>query len=279
MSRIDRSFVRSRRGTSALRIRTVVGIVLGVAALTGCDPSGASTTPAKGPSQASSATDTAPTAATPATPAAAPGPTATSLSFSYHALGKHEYIDQTLSIDNDGQASAAPTLTITAVDGSGNDLPDVQVTTAYGSDRGSLVIQPGGGYDVLAFHGADAQRVANVRVTVKELAAADLPADASAVEAEPADSAGQQLTKFDAFDQVIVKNPNNAAVSVRIVYLVYNQTPAGTPQQAIEVVPIGGLITVPPAGTVSVAVSGDARTAVQKYSGGPAVSVKAYFSR
>ncbi|MGC0319211.1 hypothetical protein [Kitasatospora acidiphila] len=256
-----------------------MGIFLGVAALAGCDPSGASTTPAKGPSISGSVTtNAAPTASTPAADTPAAAPAATSLSFSYHALGKQEYIDQTLSINNDGQTSVVPTLTITAVDGSGKDLPDVQVTTAYGSDRGSLVIQPGGGYDVLAFHGADAKQVATVKVTVKELAAADLPASASAVEAKPADAAGQPLTKFDAFDQVILKNPNNTAVSVRIVYLVYDQPPAGTPQQAIEVVPIGGLITVPPAGTTSVAVSGDAKTAVQKYSGGPAVSVKTYFS-
>ncbi|MEU6238103.1 hypothetical protein [Kitasatospora sp. NPDC047058] len=280
MPEVDQSFARNRQATSTLRVRTVVGIVLGVAALVGCDPSGAATTPAEGPSiPGSVAANTAPTASTPVTPTPAAGPAATSLSFSYHALGKQEYIDQTLSIGNDGQASVVPTLTITAVDGSGRELPDVQVTTAYGSDRGSLVIQPGGGYDVLAFHGADAKNVADVKVTVKELAAADLPESASGVEAQPADAAGKPLTKFDPFDQVILKNPNSTAVSVRIVYLVYDQPSAGTPQQAIEAVPIGGLITVPPAGTTPVAVSGDAKSAVRKYSGGPAVSVKTYFSR
>ncbi|MFF2073451.1 hypothetical protein ACFVXG_01695 [Kitasatospora sp. NPDC058162] len=257
-----------------------MGIVLGVAALAGCDPSGTSATPRQGPSiSGSPTTDAAPTASTSAAPAPATSPAATSLSFSYYALGKQEFIDQTLSIGNDGRTSVVPTLTITAVDGSGKDLPDVQVSTAYGSDRGGLVIQPGGGYDVLAFHGADAGRVANVKVAVKELAAADLPASAAAVEADPADASGQPLTKFDAFDQVILKNPNSTAVSVRIVYLVYDQPAAGTPQQVVEAVPIGGLITVPAAGTTSVAVSGDARTAVQKYSGGPAVSLKTYFSR
>ncbi|MFD8705186.1 hypothetical protein ACFV1W_21665 [Kitasatospora sp. NPDC059648] len=257
-----------------------MGIVLGVAALAGCDPSGASTTPAKGPSISGGATaNTAPTVSTPATHTPATGPAAASLSFRYHALGKQEYIDQTLAINNNGQTSVVPTLTITAVDSSGKDLPDVQVTTAYGSDRGSLVVQPGGGYDVLAFHGADARQVADVKVSVKVTAAADLLASASPVEAQPADSTGQPLTKFDAFDQVILKNPNKTAVSVRVVYLVYDQPPPGASQQAIEVVPIGELTTVPAAGTASVTVLGDARAAVQKYSGGPAVSVKTYFSR
>ncbi|WP_030299767.1 hypothetical protein [Streptomyces katrae] len=50
-------------------------------------------------------------------------------------------------------------------------------------------------------------------------------------------------------------------------------------QQVVEVVPIGGLTTVPAGATSSVTVSGDAKAAVQKFSGGPAVSVKAYFSR
>ncbi|MFC8448709.1 hypothetical protein [Kitasatospora sp. NPDC057223] len=190
-----------------------------------------------------------------------------------------EYIDQTLLVDNDGDTSVVPTLVITAVDGAGKDLPDVQVTTAYGSDRGDLVIQPGGGYDVLTFHGTDAGLAADVRVTVKDLVPTDFSVSAAAVEAKPADAAGRPLTKFDAFDQVILKNPNDTAVAVRVVYLVYDQPSAGASQQAIEVVPIGGLTTVPAGGTTSVAVSGDARAAVQKYSDGPAVSVKTCFSR
>ncbi|WP_328622604.1 hypothetical protein [Streptomyces sp. NBC_00354] len=201
------------------------------------------------------------------------------MSFGYHALGKREFIDQTLSINNTGRTSVVPTLAITAVDSTGKDLPDVRVTTAYGSDRGSLVVQHGGGYDILAFSGADAGQVADVRVTVKELVPADLPADSSAVEAKPADPAGQPLSKFDAFDQVVLKNPNNTAVSVRVVYLVYDQPKSGSPQQAVEVVPIGGLTTIPAGGTSSVTVSGDAKAAVQRFSGGPAVSVKTYFSR
>ncbi|MGW4898365.1 hypothetical protein ACWEQL_39920 [Kitasatospora sp. NPDC004240] len=201
------------------------------------------------------------------------------LSFGYHALGKQEYIDQTLSINNDGLTSVVPTLAITAVDSAGKDLPDVRVTTAYGSDRGSLIVQPRGGYDVLAFSGTGAGQVADVRVTVKELVPADLPAKVSGIEAGPADAAGQPMSKFDAFDQVILKNPNNTAVSVRVVYLVYDQPKPGSPQQAIEVVPIGGLTTIPAGGTSSVTVTGDAKAAVQKFSGGPAVSVKTYFSR
>lgn len=221
-----------------------------------------------------------------AAPAAAPvaaspaaRPSAAALSFDYHALGKLEYIDQTLLIGNDGGASVIPTLAITAVDGAGKDLPGVRVTTAYGSDRGSLVVEPGGSYDVLAFSGTGVGEVADVRVAVKELAPADLPSGVSPVDVKPADASGRPLSKFAAFEQVVLTNPNDTAVSVRVVYLVYDQPKPGSPQQAVEVVPIGGLTTIPAGGTSSVAVSGEARAAVQKYAGGAAVSVKAYFSR
>ncbi|MET9960077.1 hypothetical protein ABZ128_13650 [Streptomyces sp. NPDC006326] len=272
MPSIDRSFVRHWRRA------TVAGIVLSVVALAGCSPSGASTGPAGAASPPANATSQA-AASTPLATGPAASSTVTPLSFSYHALGKQEYIDQTLSIHNDGRTSVVPTLAITAVDNTGKDLPDVRVTTAYGSDRGSLVVQPRGGYDVLAFSGADASQVADVKVTVKELVPSDFPADVSDVKAQPADAAGQPMSKFDAFDQVILKNPNNTAVPVRIVYLVYDQPKPGLSQQATEVVPIGGLTTVPAGGTASVTVSGDAKAAVEKFSGGPAVSVKAYFSR
>lgn len=112
MPSIDRSFVRRWWGA------TVAGIVLSVVALAGCSLSGASARA-----------------------------TIASLSFSYQAFGKTGYIDQTLSINNDGRMSVVPTLVITALDNAGRDLPDVRVTTAFGSDQGSLVVQPGGGVD------------------------------------------------------------------------------------------------------------------------------------
>jgi hypothetical protein len=65
---------------------------------------------------------------------------------------------------------------------------------------------------------------------------------------------------------------------VRVAYLVYDQPAEGETQQAISVTPIGGLVRVPADGTAVVEVTGDAAQAVARYSGGPAVSVKAYNS-
>jgi len=116
-------------------------------------------------------------------------------------------------------------------------------------------------------------------VTVKNLDPIAMPAGVLPVEVTPADASGRPMSKFDAFEQVVLKNPNNTAVSIRVVYLVYDHPKPGVPQQAVEVVPIGGLTVIAAGGTSSVPVSGDARAAVQEFAGGPAVSVKAYFSR
>ncbi|MGW6916910.1 hypothetical protein ACWGB8_24245 [Kitasatospora sp. NPDC054939] len=271
MPSIARSSVRHRQAAA------VAGAALALAAIAGCGPNSARSS---GAADAASPPPPATGAAAPSAAATGPAsPAPAALSFGYQAHGESEYIDQTLSIRNDGPTSVAPTLVITAVDGAGKDLPDVRVTTAYGSDRGGLVVQPGDGYDVLAFSGAGADRVKDVRVTVKEAAPEQLPADASAVRATPADAAGRPMSKFDAFHQVVLTNPNTAPVSVRIVYLVYDAPKPGASQQVAEAVAIGGLTTVPAGSTASVTVSGDAAAAVQKYAGGPAVSVKAYFSR
>jgi hypothetical protein len=74
-------------------------------------------------------------------------------------------------------------------------------------------------------------------------------------------------------------NPNAVPVSVRVVYIVYNQPASGTAQQAVAVTPVGTLTSIPANGTVTIPVSGAAKAAVDKYSNGPAVSIKAYFSQ
>lgn len=177
--------------------------------------------------------------------------------------------------------SVVPTLAITPVDSSGRPVAGVSVSTAYGSDRGTLVVGPGrdGAYDVLAFSGPDRARVAGVAVSVTRVLPATAPAGADYVTARAADQGGGSISKFDRFRQVVLQNPNGAAVSVRTVYIVYDQPRDGTSQQAVAVVPIGGLTTVPAHGSVTVPVTGAAQEAVAKYSGGPAVSIKTYFSQ
>ena len=93
----------------------------------------------------------APTTATPTTIAATqpaqaptPEPSAGDLTFSYKGFpAKNDYIDQVLHITNSFDQSVVPVLAFTALDAHGRVLPQVKVTTAYGSDRGNLVVPYG----------------------------------------------------------------------------------------------------------------------------------------
>jgi len=190
-------------------------------------------------------------------------------------------LSQTIVIANKGASSVVPTLAITPLDGAGHPLTGVSVTTVFGSDHGALVVAPGrnGGYDVLVFSGPDRAKVADVAVAVTGTVRATEQSQGAYVTVQTADRNGGPLSKFDRFEQVVLHNPNSAAVSVRTVYIVYDQPSGGASQQAVAVVPVGGLTTVAAGGSVTVPVTGAAQEAVARYSGGPAVSVKTYFSQ
>jgi hypothetical protein len=265
------------------RFRTTAGLALGAALLVGC-----ASTPAPSTEAPVQAAGPSPTTAHPSPTTAHPSPTTTSrtpaaadLSFHYHAKGAQEYIDQTLLVVNEGPDSVVPTLAITPLDSAGNALSGVSVSTAFGSDHGMLVVAPGeaGSYDILAFSGPDKAKVAAVNVVVTKVLRATAPAGAEGVTVQAADQDGKSISKFDRFQQVVLKNPNAAAVSARAVYIVYDQPADGASQQAVAVVPIGDLTVIPGNGTVTLPVTGAAQDAVAKYSGRAAVSLKAYFSQ
>lgn len=242
-----------------------VAVVVGGALLGGCGPAGIVR---PGAGQAAGGSASAP----------APGPDV--LSFTYHpSFPQKETIDQQLEIKNSFRHSVVPTLSFTALDKRHQVLPQVKVSTVFGSDRGTLVVHYGGGNDILRFSGPGDHQVADVRVTVKSVALARIPSGIHPVEAQALDSNGHAVSKFSRFSAVQLTNQDAFPVSVRVAYLVYDQLPQGQTQQAVTVTEIGGLINVPTKGTAVVNVTGDAASAVARYSNGPAVSIKPYFSQ
>jgi hypothetical protein len=201
------------------------------------------------------------------------------LTFTYHRHSGDDYIDQQLFIKNAYRDSVVPVLAFTELDRQGHRLPGVQVRTVYGSDSGRLVVPYGWGLDILRFSGPGEHQVYDVRVTVTHLVTARVRANIHPVTTQPLNAAGQAVSKFSRFTAVRVTNTDAFAVSVRVAYLVYDQPAGDVTQQAISVTPIGGLVRVPAHGTAVVKVTGDAAHAVARYSGGPAVSVKAYNSQ
>src|SRR5215213_446057 len=98
------------------------------------------------------------------------------MSFKYTAFGGDEHFDQVLEVTNDGLTAVVPHLEITPLDATGQPLPDVTVTTAFGTDRGKRVIPSSfTDYDVLKFEGPDASDVEDVRVRISEIEQVSYP--------------------------------------------------------------------------------------------------------
>ncbi|MFF3257385.1 hypothetical protein ACFYWP_41910 [Actinacidiphila glaucinigra] len=189
-------------------------------------------------------------------------------------------MNQTLQIGNVGASSLVPVLSFKAVDKNDHVLPQVKVSTVYGSDRGTMVVPYGGAYDILRFSGPGEHDVADVRVTVQTTTTAEIEAGPHEVKTQALDSHGREITRFERFSAVRLTNEDDFPVAVRIAYILWDQPPKGVTQQAVEVTPIGGLTRVPAHGTAVVRVTGkEATAAVARNSNGPAVSIKAYNSQ
>lgn len=172
-----------------------------------------------------------------------PGPAVISpsaLSFHYQASGGEDVMNQTLTITNSSGSAVVPVLRFTPLDSSGQPIGETDVTTAYGSDRGQLVVGSSG-LDVLAFGGAGASAVADVRVDVVSVTAAKRIPVTRGVTTSFLDGAGDSVDKFSQFTDVVLANPNDADATLRIVYIVWDQpTDPKETQQAVSVTPIGG---------------------------------------
>ncbi|MFD9483667.1 hypothetical protein ACFWBX_06605 [Streptomyces sp. NPDC059991] len=210
------------------------------------------------------------------------GPTSSDLSFSYTGISSgDETINQTLAIHNTYRQSVVTLLSFTALDRAHHPMPKVKVTTVYGSDRGALVSPYGYGLDILRFSGPGEHEVADVRVRVDKVVAADrrVVAGREPVTTQALDDAGREISRFERFSKVRLTNPNAWPVYVRVSYIVYDQPPEGQSQQAVSVTPIGSLTRIPSHSTTTIEVTGAAATAVAHNSRGPAVSIKAYYSQ
>ncbi|MGW4295650.1 hypothetical protein ACWEH1_21725 [Micromonospora chersina] len=189
------------------------------------------------------------------------------------------YMNQLLTIYNDGTRLLAPTLEFTALDAARNPLPAVRVSTVYGSDRGSLVVPPGGGVDVLVFSGEGALSAEDVTVSVRTAEVVDAPVVGVEPVVTPMDDSGRALDRNSRFTAVSLRNDDSEPMSVRLVYIVWTEPEGDERQQAEQVVPVGDLIVLPPKQNTLVPVTGAARTAVEGAAGRVPASIKAYLSR
>lgn len=156
------------------------------------------------------------------------------LSFEYRTDGPDaDFAGQTLVIQNRERLAVAPRLAFTAQDAGGRDLPGVTVRTAFGTDRGLVVVPARGTFlEALAFDGPDAGAARRVQITVRGSRYVEGPEiAASTTKATPIDRAGRPLMFGEPFDRVRVApaTPGHA----RLVCVVWEPRPAGRGQRLV----------------------------------------------
>ncbi|MWA04952.1 hypothetical protein F8568_032225 [Actinomadura sp. LD22] len=196
------------------------------------------------------------------------------LAFEYKRISAPGYMDQLLTMTNYGFTAVAPTLQLDPLDRAGHVLHGITVRTAYGSDRGLVVLPPRStGGDVLAFDGPGSRNVAGVRVTVRHRERSKQPARAAReLEARPSRD-GTSTEPGQDFDTVLLHNTNGFRVAVRLVCIIWEDPPPGAPQQMVRSLPIGDLVSIAPYDEARVPVTGTVRHLAQDCG-----SVKAYYS-
>lgn len=173
---------------------------------------------------------------------------------SYEDIAPPGFIDQTVEFSNRTNVAIAVTAEFTALDIEGEPVPGITVATAFGSDRGLLVVPPAGFYDILTFDGERVRDVTDVDIDVTAMRNVEGFALVGEVEPIPI-SDGVEVTKFDVFSDIRVQNPSSSDIAVRIVCIDYDSPDPGEAQQAVEIIEVVDLISLPPKSTESVSVS------------------------
>ncbi|WP_148615256.1 hypothetical protein [Nocardioides rubriscoriae] len=174
-------------------------------------------------------------------------PRTVELSFDYQAEGGEGYLDQTLTIANQGAAAGAPDLDLVALDAAGEPMPDVEVVTAFGSDRGEQVVPAFTEViEVLKFKGPDAADVADVRVTVADLGTLDEdPPPANDIRIKRFDVTGK-TTSDNTLGSVLVTNSYDKPIRVQVLGLELAPADEGEPQHFSRVTPLAGPLELAP---------------------------------
>ncbi|QIK65536.1 hypothetical protein G7072_03535 [Nocardioides sp. HDW12B] len=199
------------------------------------------------------------------------------LSFAFELRGGEQFIDQSLTITNAGTQPLRFEAALTALDGAGEPLEDVEVETLYGSQVGGLVVVPGRDLDIVTFTGRGAEQAEDVDVELEAVEPVDFPEVTSPVEAVPVNAKGRPVTYPGLLSKVQLRNPNDADVEVRTIYIVFAPPQDGAPQQAEAVAEIAARTTVPAGGRATLTPSNRAMSIIRAYAGTNPASLKAHF--
>lgn len=174
-------------------------------------------------------------------------PGAVDLAFAYTADGGDGFIDQTLAITNNGAAAGAPDLDIVPLDAQGEEVPGVEVVTAFGSDEGQQVVPAFTEViDVLKFKGKGADDVVDVAVTV---------ADPGTLRDDVPPANDLRVRRFDVggdpdnentLGAVALTNTYDAPITVMVVGLEFADAAPGELQHFRRTTALAGPLTIQP---------------------------------
>lgn len=168
------------------------------------------------------------------------------------------YVDMRMDFSNPTGLPVTVQGRLVARDASGAELPDVTVTTAFGTESGRAVVMPAGSVDFVQLEGAAEEDVRDVTFELKAFTPVDVAVANQALELIPLDAQGQELDDDLLADRAEVTNPNRVNVHARVVLMILVASQPGVPQEASLVKDVG-MVDVPAGGAVTVDLDADTR--------------------
>ena len=196
------------------------------------------------------------------------------VTFDFALFGPDGVIDQMMTIQYQGETTAAPVIRYRALDEHRRTLR-VEVHSCYGSDRGELALTDGENTDLLYFRGPDTHLTVDVAAEIAELRPLERPRNPITLVVQN-DADGNEVPSGGGFDHLTVVNPSPMEALCRVVAVALDQ-PGSGPQGAIAVVQITQEpLQVPPRSQVRLDPPSAAYTAISPYFGASWVTVKSY---
>ena len=196
------------------------------------------------------------------------------VTFDFALRGPPGVLDQMMTIQYQGQTTAAPVIRYRALDQQGRTL-GVEVYSCYGSDRGEMALTDGENTDLLYFRGPDTQLTVDVAAEIVELRPLRRSQNPITLVVQN-DADDNELPSGDGFDHLTVVNPSPMEALCRVVAIALDE-PGLDPQGALAVVQMPQEpLLVPPQSQVRLNPPSDAYAAISPYFGSSWVTVKSY---
>jgi hypothetical protein len=156
-------------------------------------------------------------------------------STTFTRIAESGYVDMSLDFDNPTDVPVTLEGRLVARDSGGAVLPDVEVTTAFGTESGRAVLMPGESTDVVQLDGPGEEEVRAITWESPEVTTLEVSRDTEYVDLQPLGGDGRETDYDRVARQVELRNPGPVPARVRVVLLVLRAPEDGVPQEAVLV--------------------------------------------